>query len=143
MKFSIKFLIILIFFLLIPCLILSTQINFFVNYNFVTFSSFDGLVSSKSANFNVYLEYNPLIVTYLNWNKKYLIHNLKNKIDKNLIKLFKIHEPTPAKTSSEKWFLSLQKKTDEKIFSSIRKKQNILILSNLNVDINILYLKEL
>jgi len=115
----------------------------FVNYNFVTFSSFDELVKSKTPNFNIYLEYNPLIATYLNWNKKYLIKSLKEKIDKNLIQLFKIYEPQPITSSSEQWFLNLRKATDQKIFSSIQKKPNILILSNLKIDINILNFKEL
>ena len=143
MKFSVKSITILIFLLLIPYIILSIEVNFFINYNFVTFLSFDNLINSKSPNFNVYLEYNPLIVTYLNWNKKYLIHNLKNKIDNGLIKIFKIHDTFPITTSSEKWFLNLQKTTDEKIFSSIQQNKNILILSNLNININILNLKEL
>ena len=80
----IKIFIVIISLFLIPLSLSGTEINFFINYNFVTFSSFDNFVSSKSPNFNIYLEYNPLIITYLNWNKQYLIPGLKKTCRRSL-----------------------------------------------------------
>ncbi len=142
MKNIIKFITIILFFLLIPFLLLSNEINFFVNYNIITFSSFDNFINSKSPNFNIYLEYNPLILIYLNWDKKYLIPKLKDKIDNDKIKLFKIKTPSRKTTPAEKWFFNLQKGTDQKLFSSIKKDKNILLLDKPDDNINILNLKE-
>jgi len=90
--------------------IYAKEINFFVDYNFITFSSFNDFITKKPKNFNIYLEYNPFILSYLNWNRENIIPELKTKIIKNSIQLFKSQTPTRVFSPQEKWLKELEKK---------------------------------
>ncbi|MBU1076377.1 MAG: hypothetical protein KKH98_03740 [Spirochaetes bacterium] len=143
MKNSITFLVILFSILncIIPCN--AVQVDFFIDYNFITFSTFDSLISQKPANVNLYVEYNPLILIYLNWSKSEVLQKLKNNIASSNIRLFKKEENLPVPSAQKKWFHTMQQETDKKIFSHIGTRYDVVPVSKKESYINILNFKEL
>ena len=134
---------ILLLLLLITSRLICSQINFFVNYNFITFSSFDKLIHDTPYNIKLYLEYNPLIPVYLNWNKNYLISKLKINLINQKISLFKLNNNLSISSTQKRWFVNMQKNTDAEIFKNFYSDTNIKQLDSKHDFINILNFKEL
>lgn len=143
MKTCLYFIVILILLITNPITLTCSQINFYINYNVITFSSFERLIQHKLKNFHLYLEYNPLILIYLNWNKNFMLEKIKNNINNSNIKLFKIKNTPQLTSAQKKWFSGMQADADKKIFSTINNKPEIIQIDKIAPFINILNFKEL
>lgn len=144
MKIYILLIILLFSALFIPLYGYSDNINFFIDYNFLTFSSFDKLVNTSQTNIKLFLEYNPIIPIYLNWHKSQLVKKIKGTIQQNKIHLYKAdkgkkHDISPQ----ERWFINMQSENDEKIFSDFIKVLKISRQPKIKSIINILNFNEL
>lgn len=122
----------------------AANINFFLDFNFITFSSFSTFINSDYKDkIKIYLEYNSLIPIYLSWNNYNSIKIIQDKIKENQISVFKINQKIIDNELKNKWYNEIQQEFTKIIFSSLITNNQIYTLDKIDNFIHILNFKEL
>ncbi len=120
-----------------------TTVNFFVDYNVITFAGFKDIIHFNfQNNISQYIEYNEVIPVYLSWKDKDTFTYLRELIKEQKIKFFRIKEPN-NKNSQEKWFFQEKEKIRKKIFQALTYEQEIAVIHPKTNFINIFNFIEL
>ncbi len=119
-------------------------VNFFINYNIITFSGFEKIIQFNSQN-NIpqYIEYNEIIPVYLVWKGKKIFNVFKKNIKNNKIKFFRINKNRDIKNKQKLWFFQEKEKFRKKIFSNLVSEENITYITIKTDFINIFNFIEL
>jgi len=110
--------------LLIPIFIAThiysqAEINFFVDYNLLTFSSFSDIINfNVKNNIKQYIEYNEIIPVYLSWEKKETFNQIKNLFIDKKLSFVKINYNFDENDKQKLWFHQEKEKLQDKIFSN-------------------------
>ncbi|MDD5067359.1 MAG: hypothetical protein PHF84_09970 [bacterium] len=119
------------------------EINLFVNYNIVTFSSFDQLLTTSYSNIRLFLEYDPLIPLYLGWNKFNLMDKLKEEVFLDRVRFFVLDERLSNNPGQDAWCRNIKMEFTQKIFSGLTLKTPLTNISRPENNIRILNFNEL
>ncbi|MBN1897378.1 MAG: hypothetical protein JW827_01255 [Spirochaetes bacterium] len=113
-------------------------VNFFVDYNIMTFSEFDKIVEfNASHSIGQYIEYNEIMPVYLVWKNKNLLDLLKDQITNDKLKFFKLDRSKLLKNKQDIWFSQEKGLLQDKIFSNIMDNSNLIQITIKTDHINI------
>ncbi len=135
-----KFLLLLLF--LLQSHLTASQINFFVKYDIMTFSTFKELINFNSGhNIEQYIQYNSIIPIFLSWEKPEALNSIKNLSAQKKINFFQYKVPAQSNEQLN-WFLDIKEKTKQRLFGKLFNTSPIVLKKNKNI-LNILNFIEL
>lgn len=120
-----------------------TTVNFFVDYNIITFAGFKDIIHfNLQNNISQYIEYNEIIPVYLAWKDKDTFAYLRNLIKEKKIEFFRIKKSNTS-NKQEEWFFQEKEKIKKKIFQILLPEQKLYIIQAQTNFINIFNFIEL
>ncbi len=118
----------LIFLLFFNTITLNAKnINFFINYDVITFSTFNDFVEFNSQNnITQYIQYNSIIPIFLSWDNPDAIVNIKNLAQNKKLFVFD-YKKNIIKNKQLAWFIAEKENIKKKIFKNIISSPPIII----------------